>query len=461
LATVQNNLIFTGSDKLAQKFLNGHELSEEQSLTLNQSLGNKNLVVIAPYKNHSLYYQLPALMEGNDLTLVLMPVSSDIQKELKNLKILGLSGKVGALTSDLFPNQARRLIADVAAGAYKIFFLTPESFLYWFSSGFNSMAVEHYRRLAEDDLGKQVFMNTQAILKRITKVVFNEFQLISKNSIAHKPKYLEAIELISSLRKNFLALSFNASNQVIHDFLGLFPNTPIIYEPLRLERIALQAKYCFSRLDKQKYLVELLKTSKPTLVYVSPTEDLAELVSYLRQKLPNIKLKTFYKGLPTEQKAEALDYFLHDPCPLFITSSELTEGITGPNINRLIHFAPPNSLADFYKDIHILEGSSIQEGLAEAHLLVCEDDFGGDSTQEDRLHNLYNREGLFVKRKGQIEQFLNWLSQSKGCRWQNLEMVLTSNTQVESKCGICDLCLGAKSNLFGKMSLYFLKRKYN
>ncbi len=455
----QNHIIHSELEALIERLSHDQGVNSEELHTLEQILSFKDdLIVISPFKNHSLYYQAAAFSQESDLTLVISPVSSLINKELGLLKSIGLGSHVAALTSDLFPNQARKIIAETAEGAYRILFMTPESFLYWFSSGFNSMAIEHYRKLAEDDLGKQVFINTQLILERVTRIALREFDLINPENGAHKPKYLEAVNLIRELNQPILALSFNSSQETINHFLRYFPNTPIIYEELRLPKVSLKAKYCFSRLDKQKHLLKLLKTDKPTLIYVSPHEDLAELVNYLRNKLPDLSMKAFHKGLPTEQKAEALDYFLNHPQPVFITTSELTDGINRTNISRLIHFSPPNSLADYYKDIHIL---NTQDSQSESHLLLCEDDLKLNSSQESKLQSQYNRDGLVVKREKLTGQLLQWVSDSKGCRWQNLEKILNSNVQQQVPCGICDLCLGEKNSFFSAASLFFLKKSFS
>lgn len=394
-----------------------------------------------------------------------MPCSSSINKEVVNLKGILPSNQVAALTSDLFPNQARKLIAEIANGNYKVLFLTPESFLYWFSSGFNSMAIEHYRKLSEDDLGKQVFINTQGILERISRVVLCEFELFSKDNAVHKPKYNEAVWLIHELEKPILALSSACTKEPLQQFLRLFPRLAVIQESLQLSKVSLQAKYCFSRADKQKMLLNLLKQNKPTLVYVSPHEDLADLVNFLRAKLPNNAIKAFHQGLPTEQKAEALDYFLKDPCPTFITSSHLMEGISRPDIVRLIHYSPPNSLADFYREIQILglqnNQRQIMGQVTESHLLVCEDDLMHTPNEKNKIQVSYNKDGLMVDSKKLTKQIFDWVSKDKGCRWQNLEEVLTSDLQSQHACGICDLCRGDKNSFFTNASMFLLKGKFN
>ena len=104
------------------------ELNNLQTLAQNP----QNTVLIGPYKNHRLYYQTLAFVKDQSLTLVLMPTAGNIQEEMGYLQTLNLDHRAAALTSDLYPNQARRLLVDVAAGTYQILYLTPESFLYWF-----------------------------------------------------------------------------------------------------------------------------------------------------------------------------------------------------------------------------------------------------------------------------------------------------------------------------------------
>lgn len=446
MVTLHEKLIL---DDLLELFSPDRRLCSEEKNNLEQIIHfENNLLLISPYRNHALYSQILAFTESSDLTIILLPLSSSINKEVSYLKTLDLGPQVAALTSDLYPNQARKLISEIASGAYKILFLTPESFLYWFSSGFNSMAIEHYRKLSENDLGKQVFMSTQAILKRVTRIIFREFELVAKENAIHKPKYLEAINLIRELEIPILGLSFVHSPEILQSFSRYFPNTPVISESLRLNNISLNAKYCFSRLEKQKYLVKLLKEEKPTLVCVAPDENLADLVNYIRKQLPDLSVKAFHPRLPTEQKAEALDYFLTDKSPVFITALSSIEGIVRTDILRLIHYSPSNSLVDYYKEIHILEKSS------EAHLLLCEDDLRKIASYEVK-------DGLIVKREKQISQLLHWIAKKENCRWHNLEEVLLSFTgQSPTKCGVCDLCKNESIPLLTTAALFFLKKKF-
>ncbi|MDX1920406.1 MAG: hypothetical protein SFU25_06685 [Candidatus Caenarcaniphilales bacterium] len=430
-----------------------------QERTLKQIKNNSDLVLITSYANHSLYYQTAAFCETSDLTLVILPSSAAINREIATFKGTEAEPKVAALASDLFPNQARHLIAEVAQGHYKILFLTPESFLYWFSSGFNSMAIEHYRKLEESDMGKQVFVNTQKSLIRVSRIVFCEFELFSKTNPAFKNKYQEAISLIRELQKPILGLSFNCSKETIQHFLRFFPNTAVIQESLKLKNVSLKAKYCFSKLDKQKLLLKLLEEDSPTLVYVSQAESLSDLVNLVRKKMPNKIVRAFHKDLPPEQKADVLDYFLNDPCPTFLTSSDLLEKIYRPNMKRLIHYSPPTSLSEFYRELHIFSSNSESSQTSESYLMLCEDDFLPTATEKARVQNSYNKDGFQVDFKKQYKQMLDWISLNKGCRWQNLEHVLTSNLLENHKCGICDLCLGNKTSLFSSMSMFMLKNK--
>ncbi|MFN5539713.1 MAG: helicase-related protein [Candidatus Melainabacteria bacterium] len=427
-------------------------ISQDEDTIVQQIQGNRSLILISSHKNHSYYSYKAAFDENKDLTLVLMPSSASINREIGFLRSINALDRVAALTSDLFPNQARKLISDIAQGNFKMFFLTPESFLYWFSSGFNSMAVEHYRKLSEDDLGKQVFINSQIILGRISRLVLFDFDLISRKNTVHKPKYLESVNLLRELKKTVLAISSNGLQEVVDDFAKFFPETPIVYDSLRLNNISLNSHFCFSRLDKQKKLLNLINNKKPTIVYVSQNEDLADLVNYLRDKLPNRQIKAFHKGLLPEQRAEALDYFFKDPNPVFITCSNLMDGIHREDLTQLIHYSPPISLQEYYREIHVL---TTQKGKkAESHVLFCEDDFIHRKTKSA----IADRENLLIDTNKQNHQLLDWLSQKEGCRWQHLEQGMAS--QQEGKCGICDLCMGQKPAFFGSIFSMLLKNKF-
>ena len=433
-------------------------LETERPNLIDQFKTEANIFLITSYTNQSFYIKSASLTNEQELTIIIMPTSADITSEWLNWKDKNYADSAATLTNDLFPNQTRHLMSEVSAGKYKVLFLTAETFLYWFSAGSNSMAVEHYRKLAEHNLSKQVYENAQIILQRTTRLILCEFELgYAKNNI-YKPKYLEVLSLLKELNKPILGLSWNSSAEVIENISTLFPSSSIIQEQLKLPTISLNVKYCFSRLEKQKHLVNLLKDSKSTLIYVSSNEDLTDLVNFIRHKLPNLNFKTLHKHLTPEYKAEALDYFLNDPKPVFILNSDLIEGIYRPNIDRLIHYSPPLSLAKFYKDLNIInQNNSIP--LTESYLLACEDDMNLNYAQKDRLSKLYNKEGFSLNIDKLKKQFLNWFSEQKDCRWYNLEKALTPNLNSLEKCGICDLCKGNKASILNVFFMFLAKMK--
>jgi superfamily II DNA helicase RecQ len=433
-------------------------LRPEQTNLIDQFKTNANFFLITPYTNQSFYIKAVSLADEQELTLVIMPTSADISREWLNWKDQSYAKFAATLTNDLFPNQTRHLMAEVAAGNYKVLFLTAESFLYWFSAGSNSMAVEHYRKLTEHDLSKQVFVNAQNILQRVSRLILHEFELAYPKNSVYKAKYLETISLIKELNIPILGLSSNSSDKVIQHISQFFPNNSLVQENLQLTKINLNAKYCLSRLDKQKHLINLLKEPKPTLIYVSAHEDLVDLVNFIKHKLPDLNLKTFQKELMPEHKAEALDYFFNDPEPVFIVNGDLMDGIFRPDMARLIHYSPPLNLAKFYKDLNTISYHNSMPVL-ESYLIACEDDMNLNYTQKDHLSKLYNKEGFSLNIDKQKKEFLNWISDQKNCRWQNLEKALTPHLQTQEKCGICDLCKGKKASILNSFFMFLAKNK--
>ncbi len=442
--------------------------SQTNDRVFNQIKNNVDSIIISLFANHAEYYKQAAFEnEETDLTVVILPSVSSVQREANSHKDSREFKKIACLTSDLFPNQARHLLEEIAKGEYRLLFVTPESFLYWFSSGLNSSAIQHYKKMEETDLGKQVLKNSKKVLERLDRVVLCEFELFSRTNAIFKEKYQEAITLVKKLKKPILGLSCNCSKETVQHFMRFFPNTAVIQESFRLKGVSLKTKYCFSRLDKRKHLAQLLKDKKPTLVYVPQNEDLSELINFLRDKLPDTTIRALHKALPMEQRAEALDYFLNDPCPIFIASSSLMEGIARPDIYRLIHYSVPASLTEFYKDIHVLKSTlnnnessgKYTASYKESHLLICEDDFNPSPEENNFMQVKYNRDGFQVDFKKLARQSLDWISNTKGCRWQNLEQVLTSNLQEQNQCGICDLCVGEKPSILSSTSMFILKSK--
>ncbi|MDX1917974.1 MAG: hypothetical protein SFT81_02365 [Candidatus Caenarcaniphilales bacterium] len=416
---------------------------------LAQRLGAKtgNLLIVAPSFALRQYYFEPAFGEEMNLTLVIFPSSAQILQEVGQLSDLSA---LAALTNELFPAQARELLQKVAKGDCRILMMTPESFLYWF------VGVEHHK--VSSDQEKTLQSKNQAIMQairsRLSRIVLYDFDLINQSGRLFKPKYLEIMSRLESFEMPMIGLAHSCSQSLINQFRRFFREVEVIHEDLRLDGQALHVHYALSRQEKEKILLELLRETRSTLLYIPRAESSLELIQLLRERLGEKMIKVYHAGQDPEQKAEAVDFYLHAPKPLLVTSVPDLDQIKRPTLERYIHYSVPPSLPSLYRDI-----STIFKPKS-AHLVTCEDDFNPNCPREEELSASYNRDGMVGNTKRRFAEIIEFMK-AGGCRWQALQKVLTGQTQDTSPCGRCDDCQKTRSEKFlSAFSLFMLSQKF-
>ena len=406
-------------------------------------------------------FQEIANAEGNDLTLIIYPSNAEAQRIINSIKSQDLLSEIEILGANIYPSQGRNIIASIAAGKAKLLFLSPESFVHWFSGVIEGNTVYYRGELSEESLRKKVNDDIALLLNRIRRAIaFGANTAYSGNDL-YKQKYFETLQELKRLPVQTVMISDSWSNEFMNFVRNLYPFVQVSFSKLALPEISLSVNYVFSKDKKKSQLTRVLSknTDKPTIVYVQPylKKRLSEIAQQVRTKIPSLSIKVFDENMLPEQKAETFDYFCNDPCPNIIISGDLNNVfIDAKRAKRLVHYSAPISLSDYYNQI-----SSLAPSLEEAVLIVCEDDFVGLERKEyESKDDLMNkREGIKQDFNKQKSLLLEWVS-SNICRWIQFEKLMIGKNQLEENCGCCDVCTKKKHSSWATWSFFWLKKKF-
>ena len=334
------------SVKKAMKLLHIEQLRRNQLKPINSILDGRDTMVIAPTSfGKSLLYLIPALAQDSGITIVIEPLLALIHDQVHKLQKLDISAAY--LDSTQSKSEQRAVIDDLRSGRIKILYLAPE-------------------RLATGILSLIEAFN------QIRIIVVDECHCVTTWGSTFRDAYLSVGTYIDSLKQHpvVVALSATATPE----------DRPRIMKLLSMRKVKeFSVSLYRSKLSYMKktvpsgygHLAELKKCLKKyhrhtTIVFcntIAATENVAkELKKTYRGEV------MVYHSRNKEQEEDMLSGKKH----IIVATSALSMGVDIRDVDLVIHYNLPMSLADYYQ----MAGRAGREGQhARSILLYDPDDY--------------------------------------------------------------------------------------
>jgi ATP-dependent DNA helicase RecQ len=378
--------------------------SGQEEVIANILDGTSVLTVMPTGSGKSLCYQIPALVRGDGLTLVVSPLVALMEDQVAALKLDGVAAATINSSRDREVNVATW--RDVAAGAVRLLYISPE------------------RLMTERML---------AALQRLglVQIAIDEAHCISRWGPSFRPDY-EALTRLTELfpgvpisaftatadaatRRDISAKLFNGQGRI---FVTGFDRPNI--------RLAVE-----TRRDWKRQLLDFVRArpGEAGIVYClsrKNTEAAADLLV-----ANGVRALPYHAGLDSAVRTANQDIFMTEPGVVMVATIAFGMGIDKPDVRYVFHANLPGNMEAYYQEL----GRAGRDGRpADAFMLYGLDDIrqrrvfiqddDGDDDHKRREHK-------------RLDALIAYC-ESPQCRRRAL---LSYFSEDAKPCGNCDICL--------------------
>jgi len=287
--------------------------------------GRSVLAVLPTGAGKSLCYQLPALMTGEGLTLVVSPLISLMQDQVGALRRRGIAA---AYLNSLLTADQRRLILDRAvSGHLSILYCAPErlaALVRPLSSAGRAVSL-----LAVDEAHCIVEWGNEfrPVYRRLDRFryLLGDPVTIALTGSATGGTRAEILRVLRIPHAETVLTSFDRPNLVF-----------------RVERV---------RDDRERFarLRELVRVPEGSSIVYAPTRRLTELVTRALLRM-GVRAAPYHAGLTADMRRRVLRAFLRGHAPIVVATSAFGMGIDKADVRRVVHWGPPRALEGYYQE---------------------------------------------------------------------------------------------------------------
>jgi ATP-dependent DNA helicase RecQ len=300
--------------------------------------GRDTLVVLPTGAGKSAVYQVPAMLLDGP-TLVVSPLLALQQDQVAGLNGRGAATRAVRISSAESPQAQQRALDEVASGAARFVFVTPEQLA-------NPSRLERLRAL------------------RPALVAVDEAHCLSSWGHDFRPDYLtlgHALGRLAQTRRRWgragrrppvVALTATASPPVRDDIsrrLGLV-DPYVMITGLDRPNLHLEAAHCPTEEHRWRRLLAVLAAEDGCgIIYVPTRRAAEELAGRLRGE--GYAAAHYHGGMAAGTRAKRHEEFLAGRVPVMVATSAFGMGIDKPDIRWVVHVALPDSPDSYLQEV--------------------------------------------------------------------------------------------------------------
>jgi len=382
--------------------------------------GGRLLLVAPTGGGKSLTYQLPAaLMPGT--TLVISPLIALMHDQVESLQAAGVPATF--LASTLGGDEMRQRMRDIAAGSYKLVYVSPE---------------------------RLTFAGFRGLLSRVAVplVAVDEAHCISEWGHDFRPEYMQIGEFIRTLPPSTKVLACTATaTPVVRDEilakLHLGSETPQIVRGFARPNLRLRAIEAGGTRARQAEVDALLREAlgrpghdQGAAIVYAPTRKITEQEA-ARLGKAGWRCQPYHAGLSSELRETVQRAFSAGALEIVVATNAFGMGIDRGDVRAVIHWAPPGSVEAYYQEV----GRAGRDGEPAYGLMIHS---AQDLPLRRRLLE-FDTDGRapdpeIVEHKWQMFlELIRW-AESGTCRHDAILRYFGDEAELLEGCGHCDVC---------------------
>ena len=372
--------------------------------------GRDVLAVLPTGAGKSLCYQLPALVRGEGVTLVVSPLIALMKDQVDALQASGVAATF--LNSSLDGSEARHRRQLLDRGEIRLLYAAPERVM---AQGF------------PDDLRRW----------GVNAVAVDEAHCISEWGHDFRPEYRQLAMLRQSLPGvPFMALTATATGQVRQDIQSQLTlrNPEIFVASFNRPNLSYTVTKRSNAGDQAIALIRQWPDGAG-IIYVQSRNSAELMASVLTDA--GIKALPYHAGLEGPVRARNQEQFLRDEVRVICATVAFGMGINKPDVRFVIHADLPKNIEGYYQET----GRAGRDGLpSECTLLFSRADVVKNLRMLDATDETARRTS-----ERQIRQMADF-AESPTCRRAGL-MTYFGEHWPEPNCGSCDSCLNPRDRV--------------
>jgi ATP-dependent DNA helicase RecQ len=316
-----------------------NEFRASQQLIIENVLKSKNTLAIMPTGGgKSLCYQIPAII-FNGLTIVISPLISLMQDQVRQLDELNVNACV--LNSTLTAQEYQHNIDNIKQGTTTLLFLAPETAL-------QNSTIEILQHV------------------EISCIAIDEAHCISEWGHEFRPEYRKLNELISYF-KNAVIIALTATA------------TPRVREDIKRQLMIDDSAEFMSSFDRPNLYIAVAPKDRPYdqttafidkhpkqsgIIYCQSRSGVDELARKLQAD--GYIAKPYHAGLSSQKRSDYQQQFVYDDTHIIVATIAFGMGINKPDVRFVLHYDLPKNIEGYYQQI----GRAGRDGLDANCLLL-------------------------------------------------------------------------------------------
>lgn len=312
------------ANEVLKKYFGYDHFRTGQSEIIEHILSKEDCLGVMPTgAGKSICYQIPAILFPG-VTIVISPLISLMKDQVDSLVQLGIPATF--INSSLSERDYVQTVENIYHGIYKIIYVAPERFL------------------------SDTFIHILHSLD-ISMIAIDEAHCVSQWGHDFRPSYCEIANVVSSLKKRPVVVSFTATaTQLVKEDIVRLLN---LQHPFTLTTGFDRENLYFSVQtpeSKKSFLLDFLDKHQHCsgIIYCSTRKTVDEVFENLSEH--GYSVSKYHAGMSEKERTSSQDNFVYDRTEIIVATNAFGMGIDKSNVRYVVHYNMPSDLESYYQE---------------------------------------------------------------------------------------------------------------